>query len=237
MGRRMAATDNEIEEKLTEHKHILYMASHDLKQPLRLITTILENILNNSQSPLDITTREQLAMAFKSSENMQNMVEEILQFAKPMEKVEHTPIHLGEVLELALFNLKLLIEETGATIKAETLPVVKADMAQFIRLFQNMISNSIKFCKDRLPKIEITTQNRDNALRIYFKDNGIGIEEQALHTIFTPFKRLNNPNLYKGTGLGLAICKKIVEGHNGSITVKSKPKVGTTMCVTIPLNE
>jgi light-regulated signal transduction histidine kinase (bacteriophytochrome) len=137
-------------------------------------------------------------------------------------------------LEQAITNLQVQINETGAEITCGSLPGIMGNEAQFVQLFQNLLSNSIKFHGTEAPKIKVSAEQQDNVWRFSVHDNGIGIEPQYVDRIFVIFQRLHTKDRYPGTGIGLAICKKVVEHHGGRIWAESTPGAGTTFWFTIP---
>jgi light-regulated signal transduction histidine kinase (bacteriophytochrome) len=144
------------------------------------------------------------------------------------------PVSAGEALNGALANLQVPIEQSGATVTSDPLPVVPADGAQLTHLFQNLIGNAIKFRAERPPEVHVGAERRDGEWRFAVRDNGIGIDPQYFERIFMIFQRLHTRSKYPGTGIGLAICQRIVERHGGRIWVESEPGRGSTFHFTLP---
>ena len=171
---------------------------------------------------------------------MSHLIQAILQYSSiQTEGVPFEPVSLNRVLEEVCSSLELLISESGTEIVADDLPVVEAVPFQMQQLFQNLISNSIKYRKEETPAVIRISSGfvEDGAVMLSFLDNGIGFDRKDEQKIFGMFQRLNSGKKAEGTGIGLALCKKIVEQHKGMITVQSEPGKGTEFRVTLPLHQ
>jgi len=228
-----------LEESNRELKDFVYIASHDLREPLRKISSFGGLLKESLEGKLTDDDKENMKFMIDGAERMTKMIEGLLVYSRvstkeaPMEEVD-----LSEVIEqLKQVELSNLLEESGGTIEVpQPLPRVKANRIQVGQLLQNLIGNGVKYRnKQTSPVITITAQNiSDNEVKILVQDNGIGIESKYKDEIFKMFKRLHSRSEYEGTGIGLAVCKKIVERHNGRIGVDSKPGVGSTFWLTLP---
>jgi signal transduction histidine kinase len=168
---------------------------------------------------------------------MRRLIEDILSFSEVNNKqLELNPLDLNTIAQECIQDMEVLISEKKATISVKELPTIQADRALIRQLFNNIVSNALKYSKENVPaRITISSKNgKNDDILLYFKDNGIGFEEKYLDKIFTLFQRLHGTQTYKGTGLGLAICKKIVQLHNGKIEGKSELNKGATFIITIP---
>ena len=184
---------------------------------------------------LDANADEFIAYALDGAHRMQRLIEDLLTFSRVGTRgAPLAPTELSVVLDRALANLKLAIDETGATIIRNGLPTVSADAGQLEHLFLNLVSNALKFRGSTPPAIRISAVRRDGEWLLSVRDNGIGIHPQYFERIFIIFQRLHGKNEYPGTGIGLAICKKIVERHGGRIWVESVSGQGATFFFTLP---
>lgn len=212
-----------------------YVASHDLKEPLRMVTSFTSLLEAEYADQLDDTAKEYIEYAKNGGAHMQALVDDLLEYARldnEEERIEE--VDCNEVVKATIKTLSFQIQESGAKITFDKLPVIQANRLRLGMVFQNIISNGIKYQKaGNAPVIEITHKNRRKAWEFSIKDNGIGIQNEYLDRIFEPFKRLHGKAEYRGTGIGLAIVKKIVEGWNGQVTAKSKPDVGTTITFSV----
>ena len=214
-----------------------YVASHDLQEPLRKIQTFADR-LKSMPDLADGKARDYLARMDKSSGRMRALIQDLLMYSRLAANVEPFALfNLNEPVEEAVKDLQVLIEESRASIDIGVLPDVMANQSLMRQLFQNLISNAIKYRgdKDSAIKIYEVSSESKRFFEIHVKDNGIGFDEMYLDKIFLPFQRLHGKSdLYRGTGIGLAICRRIVENHGGSITARSQPGKGSTFIVKLP---
>ncbi len=231
----------ELERSNQELQQFAYIASHDLQEPLRTISSFTQLLARRYKGQIDKDADEFIGFIVDGTNRMQAMIKDLLQYSRVQTRGEEfKPTDVQNALDQALFNLKITIEENKAQITHDELPVVTADEKQLVQLFQNLIGNAIKFKKpDESPKIHVSSkkdeENREYVLGV--SDNGIGMEQQYAGRIFELFQRLHTRDEYKGTGIGLAVAKKIVERHGGKIWVKSEPGAGSTFYFTIPAKE
>jgi PAS domain S-box-containing protein len=221
-----------------ELEQFAYVASHDLQEPLRMVSSYVQLLARRYQGQLDQDADEFIHFAVDGANRMKTLINDLLAYSrvgtrgKPFE-----PIELETVFDRVLVNLQLSIEEGGVVTTHDPLPTVQADDTQMIQLFQNLIGNAIKFRGEKPPQIHVGAEPRDDAWLFYVRDNGIGLDPQYANRIFLLFQRLHGKDEYPGTGLGLAICKKIVERHGGRIWVESQPGQGTTFYFTLSESE
>ncbi len=229
-------TMKKLQKSNSELEQFAYVASHDLQEPLRMITSFLQLLQRRYKGQLDSDADEFIEFAVDGSTRMQKLIQDLLAYSRVTTKGrEFKDLKMEEPLEQALMNLKLSMEENKAQITCEPLPVITADYYQMIQLLQNLIGNAIKYRCEKTPQIHISAQKEDNRWLFGIKDNGIGIDPQYADRIFMIFKRLHNIGEYQGTGIGLAISKRIVERHGGKIWVESEPEKGSTFYFTIPV--
>ena len=219
-----------------ELEHFAYVASHDLREPLRMITSFLQLLERRYGDNLDQDASEFIGFAVDGAKRLDDMINDLLEYSKVNRKEQvFRSVNLEKVLESALINLIIPTEENNAVIGHDPLPTVYGDEKLLVQLFQNLIGNAIKYHGQEPPKIHISSIKENNQYIISIKDNGIGIESQHLERIFTIFQRLHGNDEYEGTGIGLAITQKIVHQHNGNIWVESKQGKGSTFYFTIPI--
>jgi signal transduction histidine kinase len=227
---------------LTKNKELeqfAYAASHDLREPLRMIATY-SNLLNRRHNgQLDAMNQEFLGFVVDGAARMEVMLKDLLEFARLGNEGEKAiKMDMELAVNHAISNLAIRIQETGASVHCEKLPVVLGAETQLVRLFQNLMSNAIKFArKDVAPVINIRYQLEANRMHtIYCEDNGIGIPKEARERIFNVFERLHGRTAYDGAGIGLASCKKIVNNMGGTISVVDSPNdFGTIFKISIPI--
>ena len=223
---RLEETNNDLEE-------FSKIASHDLKEPLRTISSYTSLIRTKHEEELSPNVSTYLGYIETRVKRLDNLLADLSNYsAIDFSEEELQDIDLNTVLNNVKDDLKLKIKESGAVISNNHLPTLRAREGHIYQLFQNLIQNSIKFQapgENNLPKIIIKSKQENNFHFITFEDNGIGIKEEHLEKIFVKFKRLHSRDTYDGTGLGLATCKRIIEKYNGKIYIKSKIGIGTTI--------
>jgi len=236
------AFQNEEKEKRTadlifvnkELEQFAYVASHDLQEPLLTITNFVGLLEEKFSEKTDKDTDQYLEFIVKAASKMRNLIKALLDFSRIGRNIIFTTVDCNEILKEVIDEMEASIKESSAKITSSMLPVLKGSDIELKRLFQNLISNAIKFKKQNvIPELEIAVEEKDTEYLFSIKDNGIGIEEQYIGKLFIIFQRLHNATEYPGAGIGLAICKKIVILHNGKIWVKSKFGEGSTFYFTI----
>ena len=211
-----------------------YITSHDLQEPLRMITSYLQLIEKRYMDILDDDGREFIAFAVEGAKRMQTLINDLLKYSRVDTKGKtFSRVDCNKVISDILNNLEIAIEESKAAITHDPMPTVYGDETQLRQLFQNLVGNAIKFRGKQHPKIHIGVESVNNNWKFTVQDNGIGIESKYFERIFQVFQRLHGRNEYSGNGIGLAVCKKIVERHGGKISVDSTPGEGTTFIFTI----
>lgn len=225
----------ELAKRQKELRDFAHMAAHDLQAPLRRITQLSEFLKEDLEGKLDETCATNVDLIGTNARRLQALVQSLIEFARNGSlESRRQEVSLDQVRDAALFNLDLQIRESGATIQSEPLPNVTGDDATLTLLFQNLISNAIKFRGEEAPRIRISAQREERQWKISISDNGIGISKEYLEGVFAPFRRLHAQREYEGSGIGLATCQKIVEQHDGQIWVESEPDQGSTFYFTIP---
>jgi signal transduction histidine kinase len=211
-----------------ELEQFAYVASHDLQEPLRMVASFTQLLEKRYEKKLDKKGKEYISYAVDGSKRMQKLIDNLLQFSRIGRKVNDLEeVDLNKLVDEIKTDFQLRIKETNAKIIYDQLPVLNVNRSQIKHLFQNLISNAIKFC-EQPPIINISTQKIGNGWEFKVSDNGIGIAEKYLDKIFVIFQRLHTRKEYEGTGIGLALCKKIVENYGGNISVESELGKGTT---------
>jgi PAS domain S-box-containing protein len=233
--RQLRQRTEELARSNRDLEQFAYVASHDLQEPLRAVAGPLQLLQRRYQGQLDARADEFIGHAVDGATRMQALIDDLLSYSR-VGRLEDPkqPISAEQALQSALKNLAVVIEETGAEITRDALPVVQAISTQLTLLFQNLIANAIKFRdKARAPRIRIGAVPAGDQWQFSVTDNGIGIADQYFDRIFVIFQRLHTRREYPGTGLGLALCKRIVEHHGGRIWVESTPGEGTTFFFTL----
>jgi signal transduction histidine kinase len=241
--------NRELEVSNAELQQYASVASHDLQEPLRKIITFTNLLWENFLVEVP-ESQPLMKKIITSSERMRNLINDLLNYSKLSITSPYTQTDLNEIVQETLSDLELSIHEKEALIHAEDLPAAEVIPGQMRQVFQNIISNALKFTRNGT-KAEIYIRARivgektfnskeepfGNYVRIYISDNGIGFDAKFVEKIFTIFQQLHDRNEYGGTGIGLAIVKKIIEKHNGIITAESKIGAGTTFIIVLPLKQ
>ncbi len=228
-----------LEQVNQQLQEFVYVASHDLQEPLRKIQTFCDMAMRRCASVLDSTSQEYLDRVLNSAAWMRQLLRDLLLYSRLDDQPESFKrVDLGEIVRAAADAHGATVKDTGCQIEIKEMPSIEVDEGQMLRLFRNLIGNSLKFRSDQPPRIYIyAKRNVQGMCEIYVKDNGIGFDTQYAELVFQPFKRLHGRSEHDGTGLGLAICRKIVERHGGNIRAQSEPGKGATFIIRLPAKE
>jgi signal transduction histidine kinase len=222
-----------------ELEEFTWITAHDLQEPLRKIQTFGNRLLDLKNN-LDLKAQEDLERIIKSAHRMSSLILSVKNYSViTQRRISFEPTDLSTVVEEAVSDLEIVIQNNDARVEVSELPTIEIDKTAIRQVLQNLIANSIKYSKDyERPFIKITGEVLEGTCRIYLEDNGIGFEAQYSDYIFKPFKRLHKKSSqYDGTGIGLAICRKVVEMHGGDITAESTPGIGSNFVITLPLKQ
>jgi PAS domain S-box-containing protein len=230
---------DEVARSNRDLQQFAYAAAHDLQEPIRSIVGFTDLLIARLQNTLDEKSADQLKRVHAAAQRMQGLINALLAFArietrsKPPE-----PCNCTRILDEVIANMHGTITQTGASIETDDLPTVVADKSQITQLFQNLISNALKYKKEsEAPRVTITSSRVPGAHQFAITDNGIGIDMTYAEKIFVIFQRLHTKEEFPGSGVGLALCKKIVERHGGEIWLKSEPNKGSTFFFTLPAKD
>jgi len=213
-----------------------YVASHDLQEPLRMVSSFTQLLAKRYRGKLDKDADEFIAYIVAGAKRMQALINDLLTYSRLDTRGESFgPIDSEAAFNQAVANLRVAIKEGEAVITHDPLPPLIADNSQIVQLFQNLLGNAIKFHGKEPPRIHVSARQENNEWVFSFRDNGIGIAPECFDRVFVIFQRLHGREEYPGTGTGLAICKRIVERHGGRIWVESELNKGSTFYFAIPL--
>jgi len=216
-----------------ELENFAYIASHDLQEPLRMVTCFTQLLAKQFNETLEDRAKEYIGFAVDAAKQMYDLINGLLEYSRISRKeIIFSEVDMNKIIDSVKANLSLIIKEKNCRIETNDLPVVFAEGNQMIQLFQNLIANGIKFSKND-PHIYISSKTEKTHYLFSVKDEGIGIETAYFDKIFEIFKRLMPKDQYEGTGIGLAICKRIVENHSGKIWVESEPGKGSVFHFTL----
>ncbi len=228
-------TMDELKRSNTELERFAYVSSHDLQEPLRMVTLYSQLLERRYKDRLDSDADDFIEYIVENAKRMKYLIDDLLEYSRVTSQAKgFENIDPEKVLESVLSNLSILIVENNVIVTHDSLPTVFADKNQMLQVFENLITNAIKFRGNEPPKIDIFAQNNGEEWIFAVKDNGIGISTKHQEQIFEVFKRLHTKEEYPGTGIGLSIAQKIIERHNGRIWVESELGKGSTFYFTIP---
>lgn len=227
----------ELARSNAELEQFAYIASHDLQEPLRMVSSYVQLLGRRYRGKLDKDADEFIAFASEGATRMQRLINDLLAYSRVGTRGKSfEEVNLNVVLAQALENLQIAIKEKNAVVTYDPLLVVYGDGGQLTQIFQNLIDNAIKFSSNQ-PVVHVSDRLEGNKCVCSVKDNGIGIAPEYLNRLFMLFQRLHTRKEYPGTGLGLAICKRIIERHGGKIWVESEPGKGSTFYFSIPTTQ
>jgi PAS domain S-box-containing protein len=217
----------ELERSNEDLEHFAYVASHDLREPLRMVGGFAELFAQRYKGKLDNTADEFISYMIDGVRRMDSLITMLLQYSRAGKDDNFGPVDMNSIMKRTLLNLGSVIEESSSQITCDTLPLVNGDETALGNVMLNLISNGIKFRGEQQPKIHISAEDAGDKWVISVADNGIGFEPQFNEAVFTMFRRLHTQAEYPGSGIGLAICKRIIERHGGHIWVESQPGKGS----------
>lgn len=236
MTERLQTSQAELERSNKALEEYAYVASHDLSEPLRMVSSFLQLLERKYKAGLDEKAHEYIHFAVDGAKRMQVLIKDLLHYSRvgmsntPFERVDCQAL-VAQVWQ----DLHVTVEENKARLACDDLPAIHGDRLQMQQLFQNIIANGIKFHGQHPPEIAVRAVRDGEFARFTIADNGIGIDPDHATRIFIIFQRLHTREQYSGTGIGLAVCKKIVDRHGGEIWVESQEGAGSRFCFTLPL--
>lgn len=240
--RQLEALNASLARSNQELEQFAYVASHDLQEPLRMVSSFTQLLAQRYEDKLDQDAKEFIGYAVDGANRMQRLIQDLLLYSRVATRGRTPePIDAHDALGEAVSNLQVAIQETLALVTNDELPTVLGDHTQIVQLFQNLVGNAIKFHKPgEAPRVHVTAARSAKQPGFWIfeiADNGIGIEPRHFERLFVIFQRLHGKREYPGTGIGLALCKRIVERHGGKIWLESEAGVGTTVFFTLPSAE
>jgi len=233
LGQQVAARTTELQRALEELQQFAYVASHDLKEPLRMVTNFVQLLAQHYKGRLDTEAEQYIDFAVEGAQRMGALIHDLLAYAR-LETRQEEWGPLERVLADTLRLLQPVVTESGATITHTPLPTVVADGRQIDQVLQNLLSNALKFRGPEPPRIQLRARRQGPDWVVAVQDNGIGFDPQYAERIFKMFQRLHTHRAYAGSGIGLAVCKKVIERHGGRIWAESTPGQGATFFFTLP---
>ncbi|WP_290819076.1 ATP-binding protein [Halovivax sp.] len=227
-----------LEESNERLQQFAYVASHDLQEPLRMVTSYMQLLERRYSDELDEDAEAFIEFAVDGAERMQAMIDGLLAYSRVETRGRSFgSVDLEAVLDDVLTDLGIRIDETGAEITTEPLPTVSGDASQLRQLFQNLLENALQYSGEQEPRVSISATRDEDEWIISVSDEGIGIDQEDADRVFEVFQRLHSHEEYEGTGIGLALCKRIVDRHGGEIWIDSIPDEGSTFSFTLPADE
>jgi light-regulated signal transduction histidine kinase (bacteriophytochrome) len=235
---RLARQARQLKRSNEELERFAYIISHDLQEPLRMVSSYTQLLADRYQGRLDEKADRYIEYAVGGAKRMQQLINDLLTYSRVTSRGQtFSPTPLDEVMDAVLVDLGVLIQETGATIHRGALPVVLGDRSQMRQVFQNLLANALHYRREESsPEVSVTAERVADGWRLAVRDNGVGIDPRFQEKIFAIFQRLDRKRS-QGTGIGLALCKRIVEHHGGRISVDSAPGAGSTFYFTLPATE
>ena len=234
----------ELERSNRELQDFAFIASHDLQEPLRKIQAFGDMLRKHFASALGQQGSDYVERMTRAAGRLQDMIRGLLEYSRITTKGRgFGPADLGQIVQGVLSDLEWQVRKNGATVTVEDLPIIEADPHQMRQLFQNLISNALRFHGEEPSAIKIYSQPAESTnqgperWQIYVEDNGIGFDQEYAERIFSLFTRLHGKSAYEGTGMGLAICRRIVEHHTGTISAHGSPGKGATFAITLPTRQ
>ena len=234
----LAQKVKELARSNAELEQLAYVASHDLQEPLRMVSSYTQLLAKRYQGQLDSEADKFIAYAVDGANRMQRLIQDLLAYSR-VGKGQRDQVETSSeaALQHALTNLSQAITENNAVVTHDPLPPVVINDVQLTQLFQNLVANAIKYHGPEIPRIHVFSITKDKELTFSVQDNGIGISAQYFERIFVMFQRLHARDEFSGTGIGLAISKKIIERHGGRISVESDPGKGSTFSFSLPISQ
>lgn len=235
-NQQLKTSNEQLEESNKNLEQFAYIASHDMKAPLRNIVSFSQILKRKLSKTEDKDALEYLGFIERNGKKMNELIQGILEFSTVQTKttIEKETINLNDVMNDIAFSLKAEIEEKNAIVDFSDLPIVQGNRLQIIQVFQNLISNGLKYNRSETPTIKITYQKTAKHFEFYIEDNGIGMKKEYFDKIFEMFQRLNSGTEFSGTGIGLAICKKIALLHGGDLSVLKSSDLGSVFRFVLP---
>lgn len=227
----------ELERSNEELQQFAYVCSHDLQEPLRVISNYTQLLAKRYMGKtLDEDAHEFIDFTLDATKRMHQLINDLLLYSRVETRGKgFVEVDVNEIVRIAESNLSLAIEESNATVSVDELPTVKGDNSQLVQLFQNLIGNALKFRSEKQPAVHVSAVTDGDMWRFTVSDNGIGFDMKHAERIFVIFQRLHLREAYEGSGIGLAVCKKIVERHGGRLWVESQPGKGSSFHFTLPI--
>jgi light-regulated signal transduction histidine kinase (bacteriophytochrome) len=233
----LEARSRDLQRSNSELEQFAYVASHDLQEPLRKVASFCQLLQRNYAGRLDDRADQYIELAVDGAKRMQSLINDLLSFSRVGRAMQDPgPVSCASALDQARANVSGDIEATGATIEIGALPVVRGEESLLVAVFQNLLSNALKFHGPQPPRISISAHREGPDWLFTVADNGIGIEPDFAERIFVIFQRLHGRGEYAGNGIGLAMCRKIIEYHGGRIWLDTPAETGSRFCFTLPVS-
>lgn len=230
------AAEEALRRSNSDLEQFAYVASHDLQEPLRMVSSYVQLFARRYADQVDPQARKYIDYAVDGAKRMQSLINALLEYSRVGRKEQPSRVSPGLALAQALENLRSAIEEAGAVVTSDALPEVVIDGRQLTQVFQNLVGNAVKFRRpDVTPRIHVSARLDGDEAEFGVHDNGIGLDPRHADRIFVIFQRLHTREEYSGTGIGLSIAKKVIDRAGGRIWVESEPGQGSTFLFTLPL--